>query len=240
MDNIKLPTAKFSLNIPEGTQSINIYEGKALEPRPPVKIELFGLIDSPQEFYLKRKHTLDKDTCYVLVDDNGIKFVFNDKDPWESGYVQGVLKMSVECQQWGINNENVLYQAKELARLIKKNEYLFDKKEEWTAIYNALMRFNANVKINLTDVKTTEGDMEKAYKVTIEKNIPKGFTLNTKIFGSEKHKYWVDLGSEFISKEVKFYLDSSDLAFMISQLTEKYLKDYVKEFEKDEIPIIHI
>ena len=87
------------------------------------------------------------------------------------------------------------------------------------------MRFESNVQVNLKDIKETSGDIDKALKVTVNNTLPTGFSLKTRTLGLMRQEYFVDLGAEFTGHDVKFYLDSAQLAFMVSEQSEKYLKE---------------
>lgn len=226
------------VQVAEGVSRLEILEGKALDPLPPQGIAITGLIDSPASWWKVRKDKLDHDKCHVIVGKDSITLYMNEDDEYTDSYVKGQLYLAEECSQWGINTD-VMYDSKQLARTIKANEFLFPDKSEWKVAYNSLMRFESNVQVNLKDIKETSGDIDKALKVTVNNNIVPGFRLCTRIFGMERHEYIVDIGSEFVGHNVKFYLDSSDLALRISEHREELLAKNTKVFIDDGIAVIY-
>lgn len=227
------------VQVAEGVSRLEIFEGEALEQVAPKRVEIFGKIDSPANWWKVRKDKIDKDHCHVIVTDDSIELHMNELSVYEHGLVKGTLKLDHECSAWGINNESILYDSKVLARMIKASEYLFPDRTEWQVAYNSLMRFESNVQVNLKDIKETSGDIDKALKVTVNNNIASGFKLRTRIFGMEREEYVVDIGSEFVGHNVKFYLDSSDLALRISEQREELIANNTKVFIDDGIAVIY-
>lgn len=222
----------------KGVSELIIREGKALDVQPPRSIELIGKIDAPASWWKVRKDKVDKDKCHVIVTHNDITLHINEDSHYEHGYISGRLALDRECSQFAINDPDMLTDSKTLARKLKANEFLFPERQQWVDLVSALMRFESNVQVNIRDVKETSGDIDKALKVTVQNQVPNDFKLKTRLYGSERHEYTVELGAEFQSHMVKFYMDSSELAFMLSTQAEKLINDNVKIFEDDGIAII--
>jgi hypothetical protein len=162
----------------------------------------------------------------------------DEDDYYRHSTIAGRLDLDGECQRWRINSD-VLYDPKELARMAKANEFLFANREEWVELVSCMMRFESNVQVSLKDIKETNGDLDRALKVTVSNKVIKAFKLKTRIFGTKRHEYTVELGAEFTGHQVKFYLDSADLAFMIAKQSEELLNENVKAFKDSGVPIIH-
>ena len=92
---------KVVVNLPQGTTKaeITVREGAAyrvLDPKPPVKIDLSGVIGAPVEFLEKRlseADQIDPKRCHVLVDREKvcITLVTNENDEYTTGRVVGRL-----------------------------------------------------------------------------------------------------------------------------------------------------
>ncbi len=219
--------------IMKDTTKLIISHSNELEPRPPVKVDITGDIDAPQRYWEKRKEDYDHHKCHVLVRDYAIKLVLNEDDPFRNGSITGRLTLDPECSIWGINHEGTEYDNLSLAKLIKNNQFLFADKKEWSNMFNSLIQFDANISVNLKNIQETSGDMEKARKITVTNNIPKKFVLKTRIYGQTREEYVVELGAIVQGQSVNFYLDSSQLAFRLSEMKDELLKKYSEIFIKD-------
>ncbi len=227
------------VQVPESTHQIEILEGQALNPQPPRRVEIIGKINAPAAWWKVRKDKVNINKCHVLVTSDDITLHIEEDDFYRHSYISGKLRVDDECARWGINNEQTMYEPKMLARLIKANEFLFAKREEWAAMVGALMRFESNVQVNLKDIKETNGDIDRALKVTVNNSVPQAFQLNTRIYDAKRYTYMVEVGAEFVGHQVKFYLDSADLAFMMAKQGEELINSNIKVFTEDEIPIIY-
>ena len=223
--------------IPNAQGLVTILHGKALDPLPLKGLDITGNIETPAAFWKNRGDSQFKGKCYVERTDNTIELTLNEDQPHTKGKVIGKLSLDDECARWGINSEN-LYTNQDLARLIKKNEFLFVDRDQWLKVYNSLMGFKANIDIAITNIKEASGDREKATKIVVTKEIATSFKLKTRIYGRERATYNVDLNGEVIGHRVDFYLDSSDLAFIMSEAKEKTMDENVKIFRDQEVLVI--
>ena len=90
---------KVVVNLPEGasTAEVTIREGSAhqvLDPKPPVKINLQGVIGTPVEFLTQRSKESDQfneKRAHVIVDVENVEItlVFNENDEYTCGKVSG-------------------------------------------------------------------------------------------------------------------------------------------------------
>ncbi len=243
MNDEKTPNARdeninlYPIADPLGNSTVTILHGKALDPKPLKGLNIVGNIETPAAFWEKRGAQQNKDKCYVERTDDTIELTLNEDQPHTAGKVVGKLILNEECFKWGINQET-LYSNQELARLIKKNEYLFIDRAQWLKIYNSLTSFEARIKINIIDIKEASGDREAATKITVEKEVATSFKLRTRIYGRERLEYSVDLNGEVVGQKVNFYLDSSDLAYIMSESKEKALDEHVQIFRDQEVLVI--
>jgi len=218
-----------TFNIFPTSGEVVIRHGEALPLKEIDLPDIYGKIDTPINYWDLRQANHNVDDCLVVVSDETINLYLNESDPYRSRKVVGILKLDDELTKWGIN-QDITYGNESLARLVKANQFLFDSKEQWQHVYNSLARFTSNVNLNITNVKETSGDREKAIKITVKNDMPEGFTLKTKIFDNKRHKFYVFLGADVIGHDVKFYLDSPDLALLVSELKDKLINENIKDF----------
>ena len=216
---------------------VTILHGKALDPQPMQGLDISGNIETPQEFWELRGEDFNKQKCFVKRSSRSIELILNEDEPYIMGTIKGTLRLNEECSKWAIN-EPVVHDHKELARIIKRNEFLFDDREVWLKIYNSLVGFEASINIAIIDVKEASGDREMATKITVKNKVARSFKLKTKIFGKEKVTYEVDLNGEVNGHKVDFYLDSAQLAYLIDEAREKALEENTKIFKDQGVLVI--
>ena len=228
---------KYQFNVATKYGIVTILHGKALDPKPPVPLDISGNIETPSKFWAARAEDFENNNCYVVRSKRGLSLIVNENDPLSKGLISGVIQLSEECSKFLINQEH-LCDRQSLARLIKANEFLFVSHEDWLAVYNSLVRFEGNVELAILDKKEANGDREKAIKITVNKGIARSFKLKTKIYGSVRQEYTVDLNAEVVGHDVKFYLDSSELAYKMSQSEERLLDEFSECFVDDGVLVI--
>ena len=105
---------KVVVNLPEGTTQAEIIvrEGEApavLAPKPPVKIDLSGVIGAPVEFLELRRcdsEQINPLRCHVLVDREqvSITLITNEDDEYRRGRIVGKLTTHPKFSEFGINS----------------------------------------------------------------------------------------------------------------------------------------
>ena len=228
---------KYQFNVATDKGIVTILHGKALDPKSPVPLDISGNIETPSKFWEIRKADFENNNCYVVRSKTGISLIVNENHSVLKGQISGVIKLSEECSRFNINQEH-LYTRQDLARLIKANEFLFVNREDWLDVFNSLVDFSGKVELAILDKKHANGDREKALRITVKDGIARKFKLRTKIYGSEREQYTVDLNAEVIGHDVKFYLDSSELAYKMSESEEKLLDEFSECFVNDGVLVI--
>lgn len=228
---------QFNMNVATSDGIVTILHGNALDPKYQIPLVISGNIETPAKFWAIRKDDFDNNNCYVVRSKIGISLIVNENSPVLRGCIDGAIKLNDECSKFLINCEH-LYDRQDLARLIKANEFLFTSRTDWLNIYNSLVDFDGKVELAILDKKEANGDREKALKITVKKGIACSFKLKTKIYGSDRVEYSVDLNAEVVGHDVKFYLDSSDLAYKMSESEENLLNEYSDCFVNDGVLVI--
>ena len=73
-----------------------VLQGKTLDPKAPVKIEIKGILKSPLDFLKKRVPTLTIEKCQLLVNSQKmeIELILNETDGFEKGSVLGKVEIN--------------------------------------------------------------------------------------------------------------------------------------------------
>lgn len=233
MQNVYFQTEEFNGN------ELTIREGKALELQPPNKISLSGDIKTVAAFIAKRNDKLQLETAgyqwinpdraIVEVDKEKMQIVLMvDPEDRYGPVVTGSLSQAPELEQFCIN-KNRLFNREELIKLIRFNKIWFADPEAHDTLLKAYQAFSATVNATIGKTSDTRGNVDNAYKKTVETNIPQSFMLNIPIFkGMDKRKFWVDIAIDSTDASTKFWLESIDLNDIIQVESETILK---KELE---------
>lgn len=232
MQNVYFQTEEFSGN------ELTIREGKALELKPPEKIEISGDIRTVRFFVEKRKgiseftdslQEIDPDRAVVIVDKSNLSIALQlDPENFYGAKVTGSLSFAPELEQFCIN-KNRLFNREELIKLIRFNKIWFPDAEAHDKLLKAYQAFTATVNANIGKTSDTRGNVENAYKKTVETNVPDSFVLNLPIFkGMEKRLFRVEIAIDSTDASTKFWFESVELNDIIQIESEAILN---KELE---------
>lgn len=224
---------------------ITILEGKALEEKAPVKIEISGDIKTVSTFITKRKftgsdgvmyggsaglQTINPDRAIVTVDKAALSITL-ELDP-ESIYgteVTAKLEMEPELLKFGIETGRKFTQQ-ELIKLLKYGKRWFADQAAHEALLLAYMKLDVRVTADLTnDAPDNRGNRANTFAKKVVSNIPEDFILNMPLFkGQEYKKFRVEICLDSTDGSTKFWLESVELAELIQIESEAILK---KELE---------
>lgn len=145
---------KVVVNLPEGTTQAEIIvrEGEApavLAPKPPVKIDLSGVIGAPVEFLELRRYDSEQINplrCHVLVDREqvSITLITNEDDEYRRGRIVGKLTTHPKFSEFGINAGKG-WEPNELGQFFKMNRAFFPDKTANMKLVTELKNFEATV-----------------------------------------------------------------------------------------------
>ena len=231
----------FHLKVENAGNEIIIREGKALEPVAPKKINITGDIKTVSSFIAKRKpassqldakpglQEINPDRALVTVDKNFLSIKL-ELDP-ENEYgteVTAKLSFTPELEQFCIN-KNRLFNREELIKLIRFNKIWFPDAEAHDKLLKAYQAFTATVNANIGKTSDTRGNVENAYKKTVETNVPDSFVLNIPIFkGMDKRRFRVEIAIDSTDASTKFWFESVELNDIIQVESQMILE---KELE---------
>jgi hypothetical protein len=208
---------KFVVNFPEGTSAaeVVIREGEAfklIEPKPPVKTSLSGVISAPYEYLSKRLKTgqFTQELSHIIVDREKIKItlVINENDEYLRGYVEGALHFHPKFIEFGVNTGKI-WMPSELGQFFKMNRAFFPDKNVNMKLVTDLMNFTAAVNSKIEKSIKESGDRSDYFSQAVNSNLPPSFTLKIPIFkGTPFEELEVETFAKVNGREVSFTLIS--------------------------------
>lgn len=214
-------------------------EGEALPPVAPKKIVISGDIKTVSSFLSKRKGLGDNrnpglqevvtERTLVTVDKAALSIKLElDAENEYGTEVTAKLSYTPELEQFCIN-KNRLFNREELIKLIRFNKIWFADAEAHDKLLKAYQAFTATVNANIGKTSDTRGNVDNAYKKTVETNVPDSFVLNIPIFkGMDKRRFRVEIAIDSTDASTKFWFESIELNDIIMVESETILK---KELE---------
>lgn len=162
--------------------TVTIREGKAIELKEPVKVNISGTIDAPARWLEARHDCLTEKTCHVLVDREAmtVSLRCNENDHYGSS-VTGSLQLSQEYKRFGINSGQYVTNF-ELAELIKMNRSYFENKTTAMKLVTELQNFKARVNKEIEQSDNNRGDRRMLLNQAVQHNLPEAFNLLLPIF----------------------------------------------------------
>ena len=184
-----------------GVREVTIREGKAVELREPVKVNIKGTIDAPARWLEKRYDCVNQKTCHVLVDREAMAITLQcHEQDYYGTHVLGTLEFSEVFRRFGINGGEYRTHF-ELAELIKMNRSYFENKTTAMKLVTELQNFKAKVDKEVEQSDNNRGDRRMLISQAVKHNLPEAFTLILPIFK----------GIEPQTIEVEVYVNPSDL-----------------------------
>ena len=205
-------------------QFLTVREGKALELKEPVVININGDIDTVKSFVAKRYNSTDPDTLNNLQGIDKTKAIISfdkvgltislDVNPQDfyGPKVVGKLQISPELEPWKIN-EATTFSREKLITLIRFNRRYFTDTDTYEKVLKAYQSLNMSGTTNIKVETDLRGNKDAAFKKTIDSsNIPTTFFLTMPVFkGREKVKFMVEVCLENSETQVVFWFESVEL-----------------------------
>lgn len=182
-EEIKQQIAEMVANgLPAGVGEIIIREGKAVELKEPVKVEIQGTIDAAARWLEKRFDCIKGKTCHVIVNREQLTIALQCNENNHYGtLVVGSLTLSPEYKRFGINEGEYITNF-EMAELIKMNRSFFENKSVAMKLVTDLQNFKAKVDKEIEQSNNNRGDRRILINQAVEYNLPEAFTLILPIF----------------------------------------------------------
>lgn len=228
---------KVVVNLPEGasTAEVIIREGSApqvLDPKPPVKINLQGVIGTPVEFLTQRSKESDQfneKRAHVIVERENVEItlVFNENDEYTRGKVSGKLSYHPKFVEFGINAAKGWIPNK-LGEFFKMNRAFFPDREKNMALVSALKNFNANIDTKIEQERQQNGSFKDNYGAVVQSNLPEAFTVRLPIFkGTAPEDLEVEFYASVDGRDVTLSLVSPSANQILEDQRDKVIDEQV-------------
>ena len=220
---------------------IAIREGKALDLRNPVPVNIVGTIDSPLRWLEKRVVVLNPKQCHVQVNrsDMAIGLNINERDSF-SDCITGKLLLSDEYIRFGIN-EGKYMTGLELSDLIRMNRSCFESKQKAMELVTIMRNFKAKVTTQIEASDDKKGNRTALVRQVVEGNQPPSFELAIPIFkGQPKRTFTVEIDID--PDTLQATLVSPDAQDIIAETRDQLINDVLNSIQDlcPDIPIIEI
>ena len=225
-EEVKQQIAEMLANgLPQGCGEIIIREGKAVEVREPVKVNITGTIDAPARWLETRFDCLKEKTCYVIVNREGMTITLRCNENNHYGTViMGVLEISPEIRKFRINEGHYITNF-EMAELFKMNRSHFENKQEAMRLVSELQNFKAKVDKELENSNNNRGDRRMLVSQAVEHNLPEAFNLVLPTFkGTPKQTI-----------QVEVYVNPSDFTCTLVSPEANDLIEEMRDTEMDAV-----
>lgn len=241
---------KVVVNLAEGTTQAEIIvrEGAAeavLDPKPPVKVNISGVITAPVEFLTKRVSETDQvnpKRCHVIVNREKltITLITAENDEYNTGRVVGSLGLHPKYEEFGINQQKG-WVPEALGQFLKMNRSFFPNREENMKLVSDLKNFSATVNSTMERSSKENGSMKMSYGQAVNSNLPEAFALNLPIFkGVAPTTIQVEVYATIDGSDVYLQLFSPAANQLIEEMRDKVINEQVDAIRKlsPEIAII--
>ena len=233
-----------NITLKESGQLLEVRQGQALEIKPPLCIEIFGVLDSPVQWLEKRLNkTFAQDGAHVIVDRDkkAISLVFNETNNYEHSIVNGRLTIHPVFEKFGINSGKYRTPL-EMSELFKMNRSYFENTQTAMELVSLLKMFKAKVNKEVEqNIDLNRGDKKLIYNQVVDSNLPPTFNVEIPIFKGGP-KYRLELETYFNPDDLTCTLVSPQANDIIEQITDEAIDsvlDRIKEITS-ELPIIEI
>lgn len=242
---------ELNIHVTEGVKELVIRHGDALPVKEPVSVKFTGLIETPGDYYQKRKGesvdmgllgkltpTLNKFCSVVEIDIEGkeITFIEDDRNAY-SHVVVGKLEAFPEIAELGINTGRMMDEKTMLKLLLYKKRW-FEDKIEYEKLIEGLKKFNFVMNGSGINENDHAGSKRQLRENQITSNINLKFKLHMPLFKNHKpNSFYVDIRLDVSDGgKVQFWFESIELHEMIETEAESILKKEAARF--DDLPIV--
>jgi hypothetical protein len=227
------------------SDTITILEGKALEQKYPVQININGNIHSVAQFIKERYgektggglQQIDKTRAIVLVDEQEMLIsLCLDPENVFGTKINGFLKTTAEFEQFHIN-EAMTFSREELVKLFRFNRRFFGSDHD--KLLTAYQKLNISTAGKLEQENDTRGNKGINFQKTVDSSsIPTGFNLTVPIYkGFDPVSFPVEICLDATDASVRFWFESPILVEVVENMKKSIFEEQL-EYCKDFV-IIH-
>lgn len=231
-EEIKEQVATGFLNIEGGHNAEIVFrEGKALEPKEPVKVNIIGTIDAPLRWLEKRVRIISQDNSHIMVDREQMAIILRvEEDYYYGEQITGRLELSPVFKKFGINFGKYMTNF-EMAELFKMNRSYFENRAVAMNLVTQLQNFKAKVDKDIENMDNKRGDRRILVNQVVQSNLPEAFNLQLPVFkGQEKQTIAVEVYVE--PNNFNCCLMSPEANDLIHDLTDKCIDEVLHDIRE--------
>jgi len=233
---------RFQVHLAEGVEKAEVIirevsEVNELPVKPPVKININGVIGAPVAFLEKRINDPEQITpllCHVLVDRENmtITLITNEKEEYERGKVVGQLMEHPKFIEFRINSEE-RWEPNTLGQFIKMNRAYFADKAENMKLVSELKSFVGRVNSTIENEKKENGSFKDNYSGVVTSNLPDAFKLNIPLFrGGKPEEIEVEFYANVNGRDFTLQLCSPGAAEAMEKVRDEVIDEQIEQIRK--------
>lgn len=230
---------KLQINMAPGADKAEIIirevsEVNELPVKPPVKINIKGVISAPAEFLCKRRTELlqvDQMRCHVLIDREAmtITLITDEHAEYTRGVVVGQLIEHPKFTEFRINSES-RWEPNTLGQFIKMNRAYFTDKAENMKLVTELKSFVGKVNSTIENEKKENGSFKDNYSGVVTSNLPGAFKLNIPLFrGGEPEEIEVEFYANVNGRDFTLQLYSPGAAEAMEKIRDEAIDEQIQQ-----------
>lgn len=192
-----------------------------LATKPPVSIDIEGVISTPLDWLEKRVGAIDQLKANIQVNREKmmITLTVEERDAYNKSKIVGTVAFTETYDRFGINDPQAGWTPAKLGQFIRLNRGVFEERQECMKLVSQLKNFTAKAKAEIQKQRDPSGSTADVYRQEVESNLPKSFTVNLAIFkGTAKQSIEVEFDHYLKDGEVFLQLVSPGA----NELTETY------------------
>jgi hypothetical protein len=225
IENITLPGG-----IPEVV--ITYREGDAVALEPGKRISITGNINSPLEFYKKRKPA--PATCHAVVSKAGrsIRLEVEESCVHQGATVIGKLELCKEIAAFHINTTK-RFSHKELIDLLKQYSFIFPDKDAVKKLISELQSFKVTVQKTVEDIDNQKGSVKKLTEWKAAEDITFSFKIQYPVYsGTANVCFNVEACLDVTDRDVAYYLVSGELVELMENIFQTTVQSQLDQLSE--------
>jgi hypothetical protein len=228
---------KVILNIPEGTKSFEVIhrEGQAaqvLNPKPPVQVDLAGVIGAPYEFLKKRiseGEQINQKRCHVVYSRDKLEIILitSEHDQYNRGKITGKLEIHPTFKKFGINTD-YKWDPEELGQFLKMHRVFFPVQSENMDLVSKLKSFEARIETQMKQEKKENGNETDLYAKTVNSNLPGAFKIKIPLFkGRPAEELEIEIYASVNGRTVSLQLYSPGAVQALEDIRDEIIDEQI-------------
>jgi len=232
---------KLNFNLTETNKEVEVIirEGaamKLIEPKPPIKTSITGVLNAPLEYLTKRLGTgqFTQERAHIIVnrEDITINLIFNEDNEYERGTVLGKLLLHPKFIEFGINTGQT-WTPTDLGMFFKMNRAFFPDISINMKLVSDLMNFTASINNKIERRLKESGDRSDVFVQEVNSNLPERFILKLPIFkGMPTELLEVETFAKIDGRNVFFTLLSPSAAQTLEDIKDNAINEQLGQIKE--------